>query len=77
MELRYIALSEGKLLRFLRRELGLSSSLVSRLKFRDAFFINGDPAHTDRRVLPGDEIRVLLDEPAPDYPAEPGPLDIL
>ena len=77
MELRYIARSEGNLLRFLRRELGLSSGLVSRLKFRDAFLVNGAPVHTDFPVRPGDEIRVLLDEPVPDYPAEPGPLDIL
>ncbi len=77
MELRYIARSEGRLLRFLRRELGLSSGLVSRLKFRDAFLVNGAPVHTDFPVRPGDEIRVLLDEPVPDYPAELGPLDIL
>ena len=77
MELRYTARSEGKLLRFLRRDLNLSSGLVSRLKFRDAFLVNGAPVHTDYIVRPGDEIRVVLDEPAPDYPAEPGPLDIL
>ncbi len=77
MELRYTARSEGKLLRFLRRELGMSSGLVSRLKFQNALLVNGAPAHTDRIVRPGDEIRVLLDEPAPDYPAEEGPLDIL
>ena len=77
IEIRYIARSEGKLLRFLRRELGFSSSLVSRLKFRGAFFVNGEAAHTDRMVVPGDEIRVVLDEPAPDYPAEDGPLEIL
>ena len=77
IEIRYVAQTEGKLLRFLRRELGLSSSLVRRLKFRDAFLVNGAPAHTDRAIVPGDEIRVLLDEPPPDYPAEPGPLDIL
>ena len=77
IEIRYVAQTEGKLLWFLRRELGLSSSLVSRLKFRDAFLVNGEPAHTDRMIAPGDEIRVLLDEPAPDYPAEAGPLDVL
>ena len=77
MELLYIARSEGKLLRFLRRELNISSGLVSRLKFRDAFLVNGEPVHTDFFVRPGDEIRVILDEPMPDYPAEPGPLDIL
>lgn len=77
MELRYIAHDTGKLLRFLRRELRMSSTLVSRLKFRGAFLVNGETARTDRIILPGDEIRVILDERAPDYPAEPGPLDIL
>ena len=77
IEIRYTARSEGKLLRFLRRELGMSSTLVSRLKLRNAFFVNGEPAHTDRMIVPGDELLVLLDEPAPDYPAEPGPLDTL
>ena len=77
MELLHIARSEGKLLRFARRDLQLSSGLVSRLKFRGAFLVNGEPVHTDFIVRPGDEIRVILDEPAPDYPAEPGPLDIL
>ena len=77
MELRYTARSEGKLLRFLRRDLNISSGLVSRLKFRDAFLVNGAPVHTDFLVRPGDEIRVILDEPAPDYPAESGPLNIL
>ena len=31
----------GKLLSFLRRELGLSSSLVKRLKWRGAFLVDG------------------------------------
>ena len=77
MELKYVASCEGRLLRFLRRELGMSSGLVSRLKYQNALLVNGEPAHTDRVVRPGDEIRVLLDEQKPDYPAEPGPLDIL
>ena len=77
MVLRYVAHCEGRLLRFLRRELCMSSGLVSRLKYQNALLVNGTPAHTDYPVHPGDEIRVLLDEPMPDYPAEPGPLDIL
>ena len=61
----------------LRRELGLSSSLVKRLKWRGAFLVDGEPAHTDRMVLPGSVITVRLDEDAPEFPPEDGPLDIL
>lgn len=77
MELSCTAAREAKLLSILRRELGLSSTLVKRLKFRAAFTVNGQPAYTDCPVHPGDMIRVCLDEATPDYPAEHGPLRIL
>ncbi|MEA4966011.1 MAG: RluA family pseudouridine synthase [Oscillospiraceae bacterium] len=77
MVLSCVAAREGTLLTFLRRELSLSSTLVNRLKYRDAYRVNGEPARTTRLVLPGDHIRVTLDEPEPVYPAEPGPLSIL
>ncbi len=77
MVLRHVAQTEGKLLRFLRREMGLSSTLVSRLKFKGSLLVNGQPVHTDYRVVSGDEISVVLDEPEPDYPPEEGALDIL
>lgn len=77
MELRHIADREGKLLTFLRNELKLSSSLVKRLKWQNAFLVDGIPVHTDRKVLPGEAITVLLDETATGYPAEDRPLDIL
>ena len=77
MVLHLTAQRRGKLVSFLRRELGLSSSLVKRLKWRGAFLINGETAHTDRMVEVGEEITVVLSEDAPDYPAEDGALDIL
>lgn len=77
MELRHTAQRAGKLLTFLRRELGLSSSLVKRLKWQGAFWVNGEPVHTDHPVIPGDEITVILDEAQPEFPPEDGPLDIL
>lgn len=77
MVLHLTAQRRGKLLSFLRRELGLSSSLVKRLKWRGAFLVNGETAHTDRMVEVGEEITVVLSEDAPDYPAEDGALDIL
>ena len=77
MELRHRAETEGKLLRFLRREMGMSSTLVGRLKYQKAFLVNGVPVFTNYIVKPGDEITVIMDEPTPEYPAEEGPLDIL
>lgn len=77
MELNHIADRQGKLLIFLRRELALSSSLVKRLKWQNAFFVNGQPAHTDHMIFPGDRIRVVLDEAPPEFPPEDGELSIL
>ena len=77
MELRHTADRQGKLLSFLRGELALSSSLVKRLKWQNAFFVNGLPAHTDHILIPGDTIRVVLDEAPPEFPPEEGHLDIL
>lgn len=77
MTLEHTANRTGKLLTFLRRELGLSSSLVKRLKWQGALRVNGLEAHTDRIIVPGDVILVILDEAAPAFPPEDGPLDIL
>lgn len=77
MELFHTAQRDGKLLSFLRQELGLSSTLVKRMKFRQAYRVNGTPVHTDFPVKSGDQIQVCLDEPTPDYPAQEAPLDIL
>jgi len=77
MLLTHTASREGKLLTFLRRELALSSSLVKRLKWHNAFLVDGTPVHTDHKVLPGQTITVLLDEAEPEFPPEDGPLDIL
>lgn len=77
MELTHIADRSGKLLTFLRRELALSSSLVKRLKWQNAFLVDGRPVHTDCPVTPGQTITVILDEAAPEFPPEDGPLEIL
>ena len=67
-----------KLLSVLRRELRLSDGLIRRLKPLDPFTVNGVSAHTDRPVLPGDVVRVRLEETeSPDFPAQDGPLTIL
>ncbi len=77
MELTCISQRDAKLLSILRRELALSSGLVKRLKYRGAFTVNGELAHTDHPVRIGDTVRVRLDEDTPDYPAEEGELHIL
>ena len=66
-----------KLLSALRRELRISDGLVRRLKPLDAFRVNGESAHTNRILEPGDLVSVTIEEAAPDFPAEEGPLDIL
>lgn len=77
MELTHIATRAGRLSSFLKEEMGMSTGLINRLKWQDKLFVNGAPQHTDYAVQPGDVIAVPLDEPAPDYPAQAGPLTIL
>ena len=66
-----------KLLSALRRELRISDGLVRRLKPLDVFRVNGERAHTNRLLIPGDVVTVRIEEAAPDFPAEDGPLTIL
>ena len=62
MTLHHTAQRGGELLSFLRRELAMSSSLVARLKWQNALFVNDIPAHTNCRVVPGDRVRVVIEE---------------
>ena len=77
MELKTVAVREGRLSSFLQGELKMSSSLMNKLKWGDAIRVNGQPQRTNYPVKPGDVITVRLDEEAPEYPAQEGPLDIL
>ena len=77
MELTLTAQREGKLSSFLRHDLKLSVGLVNRLKWKEAFLVNGIPQHTNFFVKCGDVITVRLDEEAPEYPAQEGKLTIL
>ena len=65
------------LLVFLRREMGVSSSLVKRLKWQGSLLVNGEAAHTDRRLVPGDVVTAELLEHAEGFLPEDLPLDIL
>jgi len=77
MELKHIATREGRLSSFLKEELGMSTGLMNRLKWKELLFVNGKPQHTDYQVKPGDVITVPLDEPKPEYPAEEGELAVI
>ena len=77
MILKHTAQREAKLLSILRREMAISVTLVNRLKMQDAMFVNGEPVHTNHPVKPGDLVSVVIEEPDPIYPAEPGDLQIL
>lgn len=77
MILRCTAERRAKLLWILRRELRISDGLVRRLKPKNAFAVNNEAAHTDRIVQPGDVVTALIEEDAPDFPAEEGSLSIV
>ena len=77
MELKVTARREGRLSSFLKQELGLSTGLMNRLKWAEKLYVNGIPRHADYIVHIGDEITAVLDDPAPQYPAEDGPLTVL
>ena len=77
MDLIHIATRSGRLSTLLREDMKLSAGLMNRLKWRDQLFVNGIPRHTDHPVSIGDQIRIPLDDPTPDYPAQEGALTVL
>ena len=77
MVLSCVMTRKTKLLSALRRELRISDGLVRRLKPLDAFRVNGKSAHTNQILVPGDRGTVTIEEAAPDFPAQQGPLSIL
>ena len=77
MELECTARREGRLSSFLKEELKMSTGLMNKLKWGDAIQVNGEVQWTNYAVRPGDVITVRMEEEAPEYPAEDGPLDIL
>ncbi len=76
MELEHIAQHTGRLSNFLKGEMGMSTGLMNRLKWKDRILVNGKPERTNYKVQEGDRITVELDEPTPEYPAEEMPLSI-
>ena len=77
MELKHIAKKGGRLSSVLREEMGMSMSLMNKLKWKERLLVNGVPCHTDYPVKPGDRVCALLPEAEIAYPAEFAPIDIL
>ena len=77
MILTHTALRDGELLSFLRGELALSSGLVKRLKWQNAFFLDGKPVHTNARVRVGQTITVHIEEAPEGFEPQALPIDIL
>jgi len=77
MELKCTANREGRLSSFLLGELKMSAGLMNKLKWGDGIRVNGVPQRTNYPVREGDVITVRLEEEAPEYPPEEGPLEIL
>lgn len=77
MEFKHTATRNGRLSAILREDMGLSAGLVNRLKWQDLLFVNGQPQRTNYPVTAGDVVSVPLDDPAPAYPAEDGPLTVI
>ena len=77
MELTHISETGGRLSSVLREEMGMSMSLMNKLKWAERLLVNGVPCHTDFFVKPGDQVTALLPDAAPEYPAEDGELTVL
>ena len=77
MELKHIAVRDGRLSSFLKNEMNMSTGLVNRLKWQEKICVNGVPRHNDFAVKAGDVITALLDEEEPQYPPQDGTLEIL
>ncbi|MBU5452148.1 RluA family pseudouridine synthase [Pseudoflavonifractor sp. MSJ-30] len=77
MKLTLTARRAGRLSSFLKNELKMSTGLVNKVKWADGLRVNGISCHTDYPVRPGDVITVLLQEEAPEYPAEDGSLTVV
>ena len=64
----------------LRRELGLSGTVIKRVKWReDGILLDGVRAITGQRAAAGQILSVRVDEPerTADIPPEPGPLEVV
>ncbi len=77
MELKHTATRDGRLSSFLKDEMGMSTGLINRLKWAQRILVNGQSRHNDFQVSVGDTVTALLDDEAPQYPAEFEAISIL
>lgn len=77
MELKHIAVRDGRLSAILREDMAFSTGLMNRLKWDEKLLVNGVPQRTNYQVRAGDVVSAILDEDPPDYPAEDLPLTVL
>ena len=77
MELTHTATRQARLSAILREDMGISLSLMNKLKWQDKLFVNGIPQRTNYQVEVGDVVTVPLDDPETQYPAQDGALTIL
>ncbi|MNS04804.1 Ribosomal large subunit pseudouridine synthase D [compost metagenome] len=64
--------------RYLKGRLGLSGTLIRRLKMAEGVILNGEPVWADHPIGPGDELQlVLTPREATGVDPEPVPLDIV
>ena len=77
MELKHVAMRDGRLSTFLKNEMKMSTGLVNRLKWQGKICVNNIPQHNDYAVKTGDVITAQLDEEEPNYPPQEGEISIL
>lgn len=80
MELNYLAERDGEQVgNVLRHRLGISVTLLRRLKYADAIRVNGESVYTTALLRKGDVLTVRPDacDVPPDVPAQAGALELL
>ena len=80
MELPYTVLEkdEGRMLKYvLRDRLGLSATLLRRIKNGGAILLNGEPVFVTARLRAGDRLLLRFPPEEADFPPESGPLRVL
>ncbi len=66
-----------KLLTYLRSTIGISTTLLRKLKQAQAILVNGHPQRVDYLLRPGDTVTIKAIDEEPGLPGEDIPLDIL
>lgn len=68
---------DTRLSTYLKHQLGLSTTLLRKLKQSQAILVNGRPAKTNYYLQPGDRLQILAIDEKPGLPGENIPLNII